>query len=70
MKSALAKHLMLVDGKNPLAGEKKGQYSTLSKKETKKNQKPPTFIATEERWDKNKRRPSDPEYDPTSVYIS
>ena len=34
------------------------------------NRKPPSFILPEVRLDKNKRRPEDPEYDPTSVYIS
>lgn len=42
----------------------------MTKREKVLSRKPPSFALPENRMDKNMRKPSDPEYDPTSLYIS
>ena len=43
--------------------------SKMTKKEQLMTKKKPNFLMDEHRMDKNKRLPSDPLYDPSSIYI-
>ena len=66
VKEDLSNKLIVTEGFNPLKQDKK----PITRKEIIMSRKPPAFLLPENRLDKNQKRPTDPEYDPTSILIS
>ena len=70
IKKDLAKKLIPMEGQQIPSLDNKRPKNKESKMEQVLNRRQPYFLLPERKCDQNQRKPSDPDYDPTSVYIS